>query len=128
MTLTLLPSPRGGDVATACALKSAVFVLRRSAPPGALLGALLSPGGRGGGEHLLVVQPGGSAALRAGDTLLLARDPWRWAYRLEGPRQQAAPAAPAETQAEADTPRPKRQRKGAAPKRRCREKSQDEAQ
>ena len=141
-TVALLAPPRGADVGEASALKSAVFVLRHTAQPGALLSALLSPGGRGAGEQLRVVQAGASAALRETDMLLLARNPWRCAYRLdrchvstvqEPPQQpQAAPAAqaapPAETQGEADTPRPKRARKAAQPQRRRRAKTQEDGQ
>jgi pyruvate/2-oxoglutarate dehydrogenase complex dihydrolipoamide acyltransferase (E2) component len=144
-TVTLLAPPRGAEVAEARALKSACFVLSATAAPGALLSALLSPGGRGVGEQLRVVQAGTSAALCAGDMLLLARAPWRCAYRLERchviaaaeerPQPQVVPpappapaAAPAETQGEADTPRAKRQRKAAQPQRRRRAKTQEDGQ
>ena len=113
----MLPPARGGGVTVvACPLKSAVFVLRSGAAPAALL---LSPGGRGGAEQPRPVRAGERATLRAGDLLLLARDPWRLAYRLEPPAEPPAqPRARTETQAEAETPRQKRQRKAAAPKRR----------
>lgn len=139
--MTLLAPPRGAEVAEVRALKSACFVLRATAAPGALLSAVLSPRGRGVGEQLRVVQAGTCAALCAGDMLLLARDPWRCAYRLERghvsaaaepPPPQAVPpapaAAPAETQGEADTPRAKRPRKAALPQRRRRAKTQEDGQ
>ena len=111
----LAPARGGGGSVVACPLKSAVFVLRSGAAPAALL---LSPG-RGGAEQPRPVRAGERATLRAGDLLLLARDPWRHAYRLEPPAEQPAePRAREETQAEADTPRHQRQRKAAAPKRR----------
>ena len=111
----LAPARGGGNSVVACPLKNAIFVLRSGAAPAALL---LSPG-RGGAEQPRPVRAGETASLRAGDMLLLARDPWRHAYRLEPPAEPAAePRAREATQAETETPRHKRQRKAAAPKRR----------